>query len=215
MEKKIVRIAGIMTGLAVLFTIAVCVFDVQAIGPMETKVGFATINKTVADIVGVNMEFYTITEILGYAAIGVCLVFGFIGLKQVIQRKSVFKVDCDILALGVVYIATIILYVVFNKVGINYRPVILPGETVPEASFPSSHTMLVCTVMGTAMIEVAQRVENLSVRSILVALCWISILVMVAGRLLCGVHWATDVFGGILYGLSMIFWFVVLAFKFK
>ena len=160
---------------------ALRIYDVAPIGPAGTEIGFSTFNKFVHDWTGVNMIWYTITDFFGYAAIGVCALFALAGLVQMIKRRSLFKVDREILALGVLFAVVIGCYVLFEKVIINYRPVIMPGETAPEASFPSSHTMLIMTVMVT--------------------------LVTVAGRLYCGVHWCTDIIGGILLSTTLLLLF--------
>lgn len=179
-------------------------YDVAAIGPNGTSVGFSTINKAVHDLTGVHMTWYTITDIFGYLAICICALFGLIGLAQLIRRKSLMKVDRTILGLGVLYVVVIGLYVMFEKVIINYRPVIMPGETAPEASFPSSHTMLIITVMASASLVIGQYVSNRSTANIIRIVCAAVIAVTVLGRLYCGVHWFTDIIGGILLSITLV-----------
>lgn len=215
MKNKIRKSAVLMSVLAVVFTVCVCVIDRQPIGPNSTVIGFASLNKAVFEGLGVHMAFYEITEVLGYVSIAVCVFFACLGLAQAFKRKSLFKLDRDIFALAGIYVLTIILYVLFEKLAINYRPIIMPGSTETEASFPSSHTMLICTVMGTTIIEAGKRVKNSMFRTMLIVICAVIAAVTVVGRLVCGVHWATDIFGGILYSLSLIFWFIASAYKFE
>ena len=126
--------------LFILWTLAVSVIDVKTIGPLESAVGFATINKLVHNLTGVNFILYNITDWLGLVPLAVCFGFGVLGFMQLIKRKIIFKVDYDILVLGVFYIIVIAVYLLFEVVVINYRPVLING--VLEASYPSSTTML-------------------------------------------------------------------------
>ena len=127
--------AVILLAAALLFTLLVKVVDVQPIGPQETSVGFAKVNKAFADLIGTNMLLYKLTQLLGYAALAVVAFFGFGGMMQLVKRKSLLKVDRELLGAGVLYAVVLALYVAFEKLIVNYRPVIMPDETVPEASF--------------------------------------------------------------------------------
>ena len=181
-------------------------YDVAAIGPAGTEVGFSHINQFVHDLTGVNMLWYDITDYIGYGAIAVCGMFAVAGFVQMIKRRSLLKVDREIWALGGLFIAVIGCYVFFEKFIINYRPIIMPGETAPEASFPSSHTMLIMTVMIAVMIVSDKYFGNLFGAFIRV-LCFLTTLVTIGGRLWCGVHWFTDIIGGILLSATLLLLF--------
>ncbi len=181
-------------------------YDVAAIGPAGTEVGFSHLNQFVHDLTGVNMLWYDITDYIGYGAIAVCGMFAVAGFVQMIKRRSLLKVDREILALGGLFIAVIGCYVFFEKFIINYRPIIMPGETAPEASFPSSHTMLIMTVMIAVMIVSDKYFGNLFGAFIRV-LCFLTTLVTIGGRLWCGVHWFTDIIGGILLSATLLLLF--------
>ena len=196
--------AVILLAAALLFTLLVKVVDVQPIGPQETSVGFAKVNKAFADLIGTNMLLYKLTQLLGYAALAVVAFFGFGGMMQLVKRKSLLKVDRELLGAGVLYAVVLALYVAFEKLIVNYRPVIMPDETVPEASFPSSHTLLACVVFGSAIILADTYVRKHKARKTVRAVFAVLILVMVAGRLLSGVHWITDIIAGLLYSGSLL-----------
>lgn len=187
-------------------------YDVAAIGPAGTEVGFSHLNQKVHDMTGVNMAWYDITDYIGYGAIAVCLVFAVIGLVQLIQRRSLMKVDREILALGGLFAVTIGFYVLFEKVVINCRPVLMEGETVPEPSFPSSHTVLVTVVMIALMMIIEDYSGDLFT-GLIKALCVIITVVTVGGRLYCGVHWFTDIIGGLLLSTALLFAFAAIAFS--
>jgi len=181
--------------------------DIAPIGPRGTEVGLAALNGAVSDRVlknGVNLTWYKITELLGYFSILVACVFALAGAVQLIRRKRLGKVDRQILALGGMFILAIILYVFFEKVVVNCRPVILPDETGPEASFPSSHTVLVCVILGGVHRILPDYVKQPFLCAVLRLAALVVIVAMVVLRLLCGCHWFTDILGGLLASGAML-----------
>ena len=186
----------------VLWTVAICFVDVRAIGPQGSSVGFAGINGFVHNLTGVHWGLYTITDWLGLVPIFVCMGFGVLGLMQWIKRKSICKVDHDILVLGGFYIVTIAAYLFFESVVINYRPVLINGYL--EASYPSSTTLLVMCVMPTAVMQFNSRIRNKLLRNIVAATLVAFIAFMAIGRLLSGVHWLTDIVGGALLSTGLV-----------
>ena len=187
--------------------------DVQAVGPQGTSVGFATINKAVADSLGFNQQIYKITQLLGLMTFAVAGLFAVLGLAQVIRRRSLLKMDRSFWALAALYVVTAGLYVAFEHFIVNYRPVIMPDNTVPEASFPSSHTMLACVVMGSAVMMTGRYVESRALRWLLQLLLILMMAAIVVGRLLSGVHWLTDIIGGILISIVLLVLFSWMAGK--
>ena len=150
------------------------------------------------------MLWYHITDWLGIAAILTAFVFAVTGLVQLIKRRSLLKVDREILSLGGLYIVVIGLYILFENVIINYRPIIMPDNTHPEASFPSSHTMLVCVIMGSAVMLINKYIKNKTLNKTLRAICFAIIGITIIGRLIAGVHWFTDILGGIMISVTLL-----------
>ena len=206
-NKRHYTVAGVCALLTVLLVLLVRLVDVAAIGPNGTSIGLSHLNGAVHNLTGEHMFWYHVTELLGALAILLAAFFGLIGLLQLIRRKSLRKVDREILALGGLYIIVICLYVLFEIVEINYRPVITPGDAVPEASFPSSHTMLSIVVFGSAMWLVPKFIRDEKIRKILRVVCVVLLVVTVLGRLLSGVHWFTDILGGVLISASLLLCF--------
>ena len=182
-------------------------YDVAAVGAGGTEVGFSTINLQVHELTGVNLMWYEITNYIGYLAIAVCAVFALVGLIQLIKRRSLVAVDREILALGGLFVADIACYVLFEKFIINYRPVFVDGSTSPEASFPSSHTILGLTVMMATAIIIGRYVKSKGLASFIGTVCVIIAIVCVAGRLYSGVHWFTDIVGGVLLSIALLEFF--------
>ena len=194
----------------VVWTILIQTVDVQPAGQNGTDIGFATINSWFHKMTGVHMVIYTITDWLGLVPIFICLIFAGIGLAELIQRKSLFKVDYDILVLGIYYIIVIFGYLIFEMIPINYRPILIDGFM--EASYPSSTTLLVLSVMPTLWFQAKRRMKN---EALLKCVCVFSILFsifMVVGRTVAGVHWLTDIMGSILLssGLFLLYRAIVL-----
>ena len=185
-----------------LWTVLVRIVDVEASEPCGSSVGFATLNTLAHNALGVHMWLYTVTDWLGLVPIAVALGFAILGLCQWIKRKHISRVDRDILALGVFYIIVICVYVIFEYVVINYRPVLINGSL--EVSYPSSTTMLVMCVIPTAIMQLRARIKNKTVRAFVCAVLALFTLFMVMGRLVSGVHWLSDIIGGALVSSGLV-----------
>lgn len=210
MKKKELFIGMISVAAFVVWTILVQAVDVQMIGQSETAVGFATWNAWFHDVTGVHMGIYILTDWLGLVPLFVCMGFGVMGLQQFVKRRSLFKVDCDIIFLGIYYVVVIFCYLLFEMYPVNYRPVLIEG--VMEASYPSSTTLLVLSVMPTLTFQVKRRVKQVMLIKNISILIRIFSGCMVTGRLVSGVHWFTDIVGSVMLsvGLFCIYKAVVL-----
>ena len=199
-------LAGIVLVAAfALWTVAIRLIDVQNAGPLGSEVGFATINVWFHRLTGVHMLIYTITDWLGLVPIIICMCFGVLGLVQMIHRRSLLKVDSDILLLGAYYVVVILGYLLFEMMPINYRPILIGGNL--EASYPSSTTLLVLSVMPTLKYQSERRIAKPVTRKAIAVFVMVFSAFMVLGRLIAGVHWATDIVGSVFLssGLFMIY----------
>ena len=205
MEKENLRSFGVAVCtlfVFVVWTALVKFVDVQPIGPLGSSVGFATVNRLFHNITGVNMSLYTVTDWLGLIPLGVATGFAILGLVQWLRRKHILKVDYDVLVLGGFYLADAAVYILFEVLHINYRPVLINGYL--EASYPSSTTMLVMCIMPTAAMQLNSRIKNNCLRRCIVFVITAFILFMVTGRLISGVHWVTDIIGGALLSMGLV-----------
>ena len=212
MKKKRNLLTGVgMIAAFALWTVLIQSFDVQNVGQNGTKIGFADFNVWFHQLTGVHMTIYTITDWLGLVPIFICLCFGVLGLVQLIKRRSLLRVDPNILLLGVYYVLVIACYLIFEVIPINYRPVLIEGRI--EASYPSSTTLLVLSVMPTLWFQANRRVSNVILRKVVVVFVVAFSVFMVIGRLISGVHWATDIIGSVLLsvGLYMLYRSAVLS----
>ena len=207
MKRKNIIISIILTIISIAYTFLVKKVNVKAIGPNNSKIGFAKINGAFSNLVGSNMTIYKITEILGYIVILIVLVYGLIGLIQLIKRKSIKKVDREIILLGVLYVLMAVVYVAFEKVIINYRPILIDGEL--DASYPSSHTLLaICICISSIIVSKNYVPEKyLKITNIITILLLLGVF---AGRIISGVHWISDIVGGVLISLTLLMYFYTL-----
>ena len=197
---------GIAVGAALILCFALwtalmrCV-DVRPVGQNGTNIGFAAVNTRFHRLTGVHMGLYTLTDWLGLVPIAICMGFGALGLVQWIRRKRLLRVDPDILLLGAYYILVILGYLIFEMIPINYRPIPING--VMEASYPSSTTLLVLSVMPTLVFQVNRRARSAAVRRMTAILSAGFALFMAIGRLISGVHWMTDIVGAVLLSAGL------------
>ena len=201
-RKRKIFVAALLLVAFVLWTVIVSLADVRQIGPHGSRVGLATVNAWIHRAVGVNMALYTVTDWLGLVPVFVMLGFAVLGLLQWIKRKNILRVDFDILLLGAFYIVVFGFYVLFEYFAINYRPVLIDGYL--EASYPSSTTMLVTCVMPTAAMQLDSRIKNRAVKSCALTLCYAFSVFMIIGRFISGVHWLSDIIGGLLLSASLV-----------
>lgn len=190
--------------LFVVFSLWIRLFDVQAVGPEGSRIGFAGLNLAVHEFFGMHLFWYKLTQSLGYVAILFAAAFALLGFIQLIKRKSLLKVDKNLLILGLVYILLVLLYVLFEKVPFNYRPVILDPAEGLEPSYPSTHTLLILTVFGTAIQLAGSYIKNPKLLLSAKILALVIMGLTIVGRLVCGVHWFTDIVGGVLLSLFLI-----------
>ena len=200
-QKDLYSAAGMLAAFS-SWTACVQHIDVQSIGPKESAVGLATINQFVHEFTGVHMALYVITDWLSLVPLGIVMGFALLGIGQWWKRKHILKVDRSILLLGGFYVVLLAAYCYFEKHAVNYRPVLINGQL--EASYPSSTTMLVLCVMSTAMMQFKMRIPNAAIRRCVTFACFTFTLFMVAGRLLSGVHWFSDVVGGVLLSAAFV-----------
>lgn len=201
-KARMTIVLGIGLGFAfAVWTLLVMSVDVHRVGVQATTVGFATLNVRFHSLTGVDMMLYNITDWLGLIPVAVCVFFAAVGLVQLVKRKSLKKVDTDIILLGAYYAVVIAGYLIFETIPINYRPVLING--MAEASYPSSTTLLVLSVMPTLTLQSDRRLRNIKAKKLIKAVSVFFAAFMLLGRLISGVHWLTDIIGAVLLSLGL------------
>ncbi|MBR5514768.1 MAG: phosphatase PAP2 family protein [Clostridia bacterium] len=193
----------------IAWTVMVMTVDYKAVGVKGTSVGFSSFNTWFHSITGVHMTLYVITDWLGLVPLFVCFTFAGVGLVQLIKRRSLFKLDLDIIFLGVYYILVIFGYLIFEMIPLNYRPILINGFM--EASYPSSTTLLVLSVMPTLTFQCSFRLKNMVLKRVINVITVIFSVFMVLGRLIAGVHWFTDIAGSVLLCAGLFYCYKAVA----
>lgn len=201
MEKKTFIKGIILFAAFISWTLLVQVIDVKPTGIYGTTIGFATLNLWFHQWSGVHMSLYTITDWLSLIPLFVCLGFAIFGAIQLIKRRSILKVDIDIILLGAYYILVMACFIGFEMMPINYRPILIDG--ILEASYPSSTTLLVLSVMPTLAFHAKNRIQNETFKRFVVILAYLFTAFVVFARLFSGVHWLTDIIGGALLSAGL------------
>ena len=211
-QKELITILVLFI-VCILYTILVKYYDTNAIGPKHTIVGFSALNALFSNLTGYNEFFYNITEYLGIIPFVIVGYYGVTGLLQLIKRKSILKVDKRILFLGGLYVVVLLTYALFEVVIINYRPFLIEKEL--EASYPSSHTMLALCICLSSLLINKYYIKNKKALKIINIAIIVLMFALVIGRLLSGVHWITDIIGGIIISAFLIYTYEYLITKYK
>ena len=194
-----------------VWTVLIMTVDVKPIGQNGTDVGFSVLNTWFHKLTGVNMMLYNITDWLGFVPVFICMGFAGLGFFQLIKRKSLLRVDGDIILLGIYFITVIFFYLIFEEFPINYRPILIEGRM--EASYPSSTTLLVLSVMPVFSFQAEIRIKKEAVKKLIRIFVITFSLFMVIGRLVSGVHWLTDIIGSLFISAGLYFIYNSLALR--
>ncbi len=194
-----------------VWTVLIMTVDVKPIGQNGTDVGFSVLNTWFHKLTGVNMMLYNITDWLGFVPVFICMGFAGFGFFQLIKRKSLLRVDGDIILLGIYFITVIFFYLIFEEFPINYRPILIEGRM--EASYPSSTTLLVLSVMPVFSFQAEIRIKKEAVKKLIRIFVITFSLFMVIGRLVSGVHWLTDIIGSLFISAGLYFIYNSLALR--
>ena len=200
-RKRILFLGIILIVAFAVWTALIQIVDVQPIGQNGTDIVFASFNCWFHKLTGVHMLIYYVTDWLGLVPVFICMMFGVLGLTQLLRRKSLLKVDFDIILLGIYYVIVIFCYLIFEMIPINYRPIFIEG--FKETSYPSSTTLLVLSVMPTLVFQVKRRLKSTVLKRIILFSTIVFSLFMVIGRLISGVHWFTDIVGSVLLSAGL------------
>lgn len=207
MKRNTILILAIaMTVVFVLFTAAVKYVDVRDIGPNMTSVGFSTLNETARVEIGTSDLFDKVSDLLLLLAIVSGFVFFMVWLVQIFKYCSFLRLDRELYLLGILYIAAVVCYILFEKLEINYSP-LLDEDGKLKASFPSSHVLCCLTFFGGAMLYLRGRIRSSMLRGLLTAGFALLMVICTAARLLSGQHWLTDIAAGVLLSAALLLWY--------
>ena len=186
-----------------IYTLAVNLIDRQPIAPDGSMVGFAFINSWFSKTFGTIGFFDLVSKLIGILCLLIGAFWGLVFLLRLIKRKDFRKIEKYLLVFLAFVIVLGVLYVFFNVFSVNVRP-ILEKDGTAEPSYPSSHALLIMSVTFVSAITLPYLIKDKSVLKIACPALRIVGIVGVAARLLSGVHWLTDIIGGVLLSLTVI-----------
>lgn len=202
-RKKLFITTGILLLIAIVYILLVKYYDVATIGPKNSAVGFSGINGLVHHALPYNEFWYKVTKYLGIIPFLYCAFYGIQGIIQIVKYKSIKKVDKRLIYLGAFYVVMLVLYVLCDKIVVNYRPILEDG--ILESSFPSSHTLLACCVCASSLLIAKYYIKKQNILKLFNYGTIVLMIILVVGRLLSGVHWLTDIIGGIIYSAVLVY----------
>lgn len=160
-------------------------------------------NDAIFNFFGENKTLDKISDVLLIAMLAIVAGFALSGLVQLIKRNKLKKVDSEILAMVPSLLLLVAVYFVFEKIWVlNYRPILING--IAEPSFPSTHTLIAVTVLGMTMMALPKYIKNRKQRILIDVLALIAMAAMAFLRVASGMHWMTDVLGGVIFGIDLV-----------
>ncbi len=186
-----------------IFSLLACVFDRQTIGPNNTAVGFADLNDSFRAVISYSKLMVMMSDIMMYIAFAIAAFFTLLFVFSLVSRSFDDSNKKMLMCLVILYVIVGALYVFFKKVPINYRPIIMPGQKDVEPSFPSTHTLVLGTVMSTAILTTKRFISNEYLYNIIKYLFILIMFIGIAARFKSGVHWFTDIVAGIMISITL------------
>jgi undecaprenyl-diphosphatase len=145
------------------------------------------------------MQWKLISDVILISAFAVFAVFAILALCQLIKRRSLKKVDKQLLWAILPFALMAIAYVVFDKfIVLNTRP-----NGSGEPSFPSTHVMVVATIFLVVASILPKYIKSKSACVVLDLMMLLLLFLVCAGRVFSKMHWISDVLGGL--GFAAIF----------
>ncbi|MBR2281512.1 MAG: phosphatase PAP2 family protein [Spirochaetales bacterium] len=202
------RVSGLRWGILIsillfavfaVFTWCVTWYDMQPIGINGAYVGFGTINKAFHDMFPGDAGCYNATEVMGQFCILVAACNALLALGNLIHSRGFRRMGKRYLITMFYYAVIVALYIAFSLIPINSRP------NNYEQSYPSSHTLVGLCVLYSEIVLLGYGAKRNRDWIVIFDIA-LSILMtaMVVFRLLSGVHWFTDIVGGVLLSLALM-----------
>lgn len=185
-----------------VFTIIAKFVDTSLVLTTNTKIGLSSINKPIFDSIKISDAWSTVSTVLFLVAALVALALIVIGVREFIKTKQLSKVNHKILFLIGLYMLTVFFYFLFEILIVNYRPLL--DEGLAKASYPSSHTLLVCVVCLSACFVVPDYIKNKPLKITIISLLILISLLTPVTRMLAGMHWFSDIIGSLLLSAALV-----------
>ena len=201
-------LSGVLTLCFVLFTILVKCVDTAYVGATDKKIGFSSLNAIFYNNIQVSDLFDKLSDVLMIISIAIIALAVVVSVVQLVKRKSLKKIDREFYAFAIVLVLMVCVYVMFEIIDLNFRPVLIDGKV--EASYPSSHTMLELTVFMCLMVYGLSNLKSNKQKIICSLVLGALIIAVVLFRVLSGMHWATDIIASIILSLMLTSYYILI-----
>lgn len=212
MKNKGLKISAVVSGALtlcfVLFTILVKFVDTAYVGITGKKIGFSSLNAAVFDRVKVSDLYDKLSDVIMIVAIILIAVAFVFAVIQLVKRKSLKKIDKELYAFAIVLVLTALVYVLFEIVDLNFRPILIEGK--PEASYPSSHTMLALVVFMCYGCYFLSNAKSKNIKILSASVTSVLIVLSVLFRVLSGMHWITDIIASVILSLMLASYYILI-----
>ena len=143
------------------------------------------------------MDWDKASDIILYASFAIVGVFAIMGLCQLIKRRSLKKVDRELLLMPIPLSLMATTYIIFDEfLVLNTRP-----NGSGEPSFPSSHTMIVGTIFLLTALILPKYIKSKSTCIILDLIMLVLFALVCVGRVASNMHWVSDVVAGAIFAM--------------
>ena len=187
----------------ILFTVLITTVDVKVFKATDSKIGFYSLNTKVLNLISGSEKWDKITDLGIIFLMACCLIPPFVGFIQLIKRKSLKKVDFCLVAFTISVGILVLFFILFEVVHVNYRPILENGKK--KGSYPSSHTLGATFAFLALNSLLLKYVKNKYAYYTLSALLAVISVITIVGRLLCQMHFITDIIGAILLSCAVYF----------
>lgn len=189
--------AGICGGLFLLLIVFLLTVDV-GYAVSHAPVGLSTVNGFVFEAIGENPEWEMVSFVLLIISVLLMCAQGLCIFIKMIRTRKLW----EMVAVGHAWFLALAFYALFEPCIVNYRPVLENGELA--ASFPSSHTLISVVLFGVMAVWLAYLLPRSVKKYVIIALLGAAVFISALARLMMGVHWFTDVLGGMLLGAMIV-----------
>lgn len=194
-------VAATMLVAFAVWTVLIKTVDVQATGADGVVVGLSAMNGWWWGLCGANAVAKTISDWLGYLTLLLLVGLAVWQAVLVIRRRSL-RLPRHWWVLDGVIVALLACYLIFELVVINGRPLLVDGAL--KASYPSTHTLLFVVALPLVAATVWRESHHRPLRLTVAAGCGTITVVGVILRAISGVHWLSDIIGGLFLAATLV-----------
>lgn len=150
-----------------------------------------------------SLSMITLMKIITTLGSTIVIVTGILSVAILFKDKRYFKIFLIANLIGVI-ISSLIKFIVHRPRPTNT----MPFSVETSYSFPSGHSMMSMIFYGLVIYYVIKFVKNKYLRYALVGVLSLTIFAVGVSRIYLGVHYATDVVGGFVFGLVYLLVFI-------